>query len=156
MSGPPPEPPSDSPELELLQGADGGLLDLVDHLLNQGVVVTGEVVLGIADIDLVYLRITALLCAADRVLPPRPERAPDRLSDRPSARPPEPSPFGQLGRAPRPVAPAAPPVGALGPSGVPSPGPLSRTPEPPETPPLARTPRGPARRPDVGHGNPEE
>ena len=54
---------------ELLAGADGSLLDLVDHLLNQGVVITGEVVLGLADIDLVYLRLSVLLCAADRVLP---------------------------------------------------------------------------------------
>lgn len=57
--------------LDLLGGADGSLLDLVDHLLNQGVVISGEVVLGLAGIDLVYLRLSALLCAADRVLPRR-------------------------------------------------------------------------------------
>ncbi|MEA2692081.1 MAG: Gas vesicle protein, partial [Acidobacteriota bacterium] len=43
--------------LELLDGADGSLLELVDHLLNQGVVVTGDVVLGLAGVDLVYLRL---------------------------------------------------------------------------------------------------
>ena len=59
----------DETPAELLAGADGSLLDLVDHLLNQGVVITGEVVLGLADIDLVYLRLSVLLCAADRVLP---------------------------------------------------------------------------------------
>ena len=48
---------------------DASLLDLVDHVLNQGVVVTGDVMLGLADVDLVYLRLTALLCAADRILP---------------------------------------------------------------------------------------
>jgi hypothetical protein len=56
--------------LALLGGADGSLLDLVDHLLNQGVMITGDVVLGLADIDLVYLRLSVLLCAADRVLLP--------------------------------------------------------------------------------------
>jgi hypothetical protein len=48
---------------------DSSLLDLVDNLLTRGVVVSGDVVLGIADVDLVYLRLSALLCAADRVLP---------------------------------------------------------------------------------------
>jgi Gas vesicle protein len=55
--------------VEVVAGADGSLLELVDHLLNQGVVLTGEVVLGLADIDLIYLRLSALLCAADRILP---------------------------------------------------------------------------------------
>lgn len=49
--------------------AQASLLELVDHVLNQGVMVTGDVVLGLAGIDLVYLRLSALLCAADRVLP---------------------------------------------------------------------------------------
>ena len=49
---------------------DASLLDLVDHVLAKGVVVTGDVMLALADVDLIYLRLTALLCAADRVLPP--------------------------------------------------------------------------------------
>jgi len=57
-------------ELEELSGhPENSLLDLVDNLLNQGVVIQGEVVIGLAGIDLVYLRLSALLCAADRVLP---------------------------------------------------------------------------------------
>jgi hypothetical protein len=51
--------------------AETSLLDLVDNLLNQGVVITGEVVIGLAGVDLIYLQISALLCAADRVLPPK-------------------------------------------------------------------------------------
>jgi hypothetical protein len=54
---------------ELFEGADVSLLDTVDHLLNKGLVLTGEVVIGLAGIDLIYLRLSALLCAADRVLP---------------------------------------------------------------------------------------
>jgi hypothetical protein len=46
------------------------LLDLVDHVLTKGVVIHGDLVLGVADIDLVYLRLSAVLCAADRVLGP--------------------------------------------------------------------------------------
>ncbi|HET7341328.1 MAG TPA: gas vesicle protein GvpJ [Methylomirabilota bacterium] len=52
---------------EILEAADDSLLDLVDNLLNRGVVISGEVMLGLAGVDLVYLRLTALLCAADRV-----------------------------------------------------------------------------------------
>lgn len=51
--------------------AETSLLDLVDNLLNQGVVITGEVVIGLAGVDLIYLQLSALLCAADRVLPPK-------------------------------------------------------------------------------------
>jgi hypothetical protein len=40
--------------------------DLVDHLLNKGVVIQGEVVLSLAGVDLVYLRLQAMLSAADR------------------------------------------------------------------------------------------
>jgi len=59
-----------APETDLLEEADASLLDLVDHVLNKGVVVTGDVMLGLAGVDLVYLRLSAVLCAADRMLPP--------------------------------------------------------------------------------------
>jgi hypothetical protein len=50
---------------ELLAGADASLLDVVDHVLNKGVVLTGDVVLGVAGVDLIYLRLSALLCSVD-------------------------------------------------------------------------------------------
>jgi hypothetical protein len=53
----------------LLESPDQSLLDLVDSLLDKGVVLDGELVLGIADIDLVYVRLGVLLAAADRILP---------------------------------------------------------------------------------------
>jgi len=58
----------------VLETQESSLLDLVDHLLNKGVVATGDVMLGVAGIDLIYLRLSAVLCAADRVLPPEPDR----------------------------------------------------------------------------------
>jgi hypothetical protein len=63
------EPAEPTAELDILEGADGSLLELVDHLLNQGVVLTGDLVLGLAGVDLIYARLSLLLCAADRVLP---------------------------------------------------------------------------------------
>jgi hypothetical protein len=52
---------------EVLETTDDSLLDLVDNLLNRGVMISGEVMLGIAGVDLIYLRLQAMLCAADRV-----------------------------------------------------------------------------------------
>jgi hypothetical protein len=49
-------------------GAPASLLDAVDGLLNRGVLLEGDLVLGLADVDLVYLRLSTLLAAADRVL----------------------------------------------------------------------------------------
>ena len=57
------------PAEQILETGDATLLDLVDNLLDKGVVVNGELVLGLAGIDLVYLRLSLLLCAADRVFP---------------------------------------------------------------------------------------
>ncbi|HUB10143.1 MAG TPA: gas vesicle protein GvpJ [Myxococcales bacterium] len=54
---------------DLLEEADASLLDVIDHVLNKGVVVRGELVLAVAGVDLVYLRLDALFCAADRVAP---------------------------------------------------------------------------------------
>jgi hypothetical protein len=56
---------------EIIDRADASLLEIIDHVLNKGVMIQGEVILGVAGVDLVYLRLNALLCAADRVLPAR-------------------------------------------------------------------------------------
>ncbi len=60
-----------SPAAELIETADASLLELVDHLLNQGVVVSGDLVVGVAGVDLIYLRLSLLLCSADRLMPGR-------------------------------------------------------------------------------------
>jgi hypothetical protein len=52
----------------LLDSTEASLLDLVDNLLNRGVVLDAELVLGLAGVDLIYVHLNALLCAADRVL----------------------------------------------------------------------------------------
>ena len=54
---------------EIIERADSSLLEIIDHVLNKGVMLQGEVILGVAGVDLVYLRLNALLCAADRLLP---------------------------------------------------------------------------------------
>ena len=51
----------------LFEDADATLLDLVDNILTKGVVIDAEVVLGLAGVDLVYLRLSALLVAVDKL-----------------------------------------------------------------------------------------
>jgi hypothetical protein len=48
---------------------DASLLDVVDNVLSKGVVLTGDLTLALAQVDLIYARLSLLLCAADRVLP---------------------------------------------------------------------------------------
>jgi hypothetical protein len=45
------------------------LVDLLDNLLSKGVMLNADLILALADVDLIYIRLSALLCAADRVLP---------------------------------------------------------------------------------------
>lgn len=63
-------PRDDHALVEQILPTDSTLLDVIDHLLNKGVMANGDVTLGVAGIDLIYLRLSALLCAADRILPP--------------------------------------------------------------------------------------
>ena len=53
----------------IIDEGDATLLDLLDNLLNKGVVLNADLILALADVDLVYIRLSALLCAADRILP---------------------------------------------------------------------------------------
>jgi hypothetical protein len=55
--------------------SDTSLLELIDNLLTKGVVLTGDVVLGLAGVDLIYAQLSVLLCAADRLLAVDPSEA---------------------------------------------------------------------------------
>ena len=64
-----PRPVPDTVADQVLDAPESTVLDLLDNLLNKGVMANGDVTLGVAGIDLIYLRLSAILCAADRVLP---------------------------------------------------------------------------------------
>lgn len=74
---PAPRPPRSAPApapprrqvARIIDQSDSSLLDVLDNLLNRGVVLNADIVLALANVDLVYLRLSALLCAADRILP---------------------------------------------------------------------------------------
>jgi hypothetical protein len=46
------------------------LLDVVDSVLNKGAVVNGDLILGLANVDLIYAKLSVLLSALDRVMEP--------------------------------------------------------------------------------------
>jgi len=45
------------------------LLEILDHVLDKGVVIKGEVIISIADVDLIYLGLQLVLASVDKVLP---------------------------------------------------------------------------------------
>lgn len=54
-------------------GDELSLVEIVDHVLNQGVVVQGSLVISIAGVDLVYLGLNAVLTSVETArkhLPP--------------------------------------------------------------------------------------
>jgi DNA polymerase II large subunit len=63
------KPPADTVADIVLDAPESTVLDLLDNLLNKGVMANGDVTLGVAGVDLIYLRLSALLCASDRVEP---------------------------------------------------------------------------------------
>jgi Gas vesicle protein len=53
--------------------SDRSLADVIDSLLNKGVVLNADMILALANVDLIYIHLSALICAADRLA-----RAPGR------------------------------------------------------------------------------
>ena len=74
-------------DAELVLDDEGqSLLDLVDNVLNKGVVLSGDLTIALAQVDLIYARLSLLLCAADRVLPNERVAFFERYGDRHAAR----------------------------------------------------------------------
>ena len=51
--------------LDLIGQSDATVLELLDRLLNAGVVLAGDVAINVADIELVYLRLQVMLSSAE-------------------------------------------------------------------------------------------
>jgi len=54
-----------------LAPADASLLELVDRLLNKGVVLIGEATISVAGVDLIYLGLNLVLSSVDALERPR-------------------------------------------------------------------------------------
>jgi len=82
------------PKIVLINGEDSAdltLLDLVDHLLNTGVIIRGNLVLSLAGVDLVYLGLDLVVTSVETALrhmtkPALPPRLDDSLADRKTRR----------------------------------------------------------------------
>jgi len=77
-----------SPFEEVVIGEDGtisenvelSLLETLDHVLNRGLVIAGEITIAVADVDLVFLGLNVLLSSvetANEVLRERHKRIPE-------------------------------------------------------------------------------
>jgi gas vesicle structural protein len=53
--------------VDLEEQPQSSLLDVVDSVLNKGAVVNGDLILGLANVDLIYARLSVLLTALDKV-----------------------------------------------------------------------------------------
>ena len=65
-------------EFEIDEDEELSLLETLDHVLDRGLVIAGEVTIAVADVDLIYLGLNLLLGSVetvDRVLGERERRA---------------------------------------------------------------------------------
>jgi hypothetical protein len=65
-------------ELEGLEESDLSLLETLDHVLNSGLVIAGEITISVADIDLIFVGLNVLVSSVEKaheVLRDREQRA---------------------------------------------------------------------------------
>jgi gas vesicle structural protein len=58
----------------LVEARDVTLLDLVDRVVDHGVILAGDITIAVADIDLIYVGLQVLLASVERVEELRAER----------------------------------------------------------------------------------
>ena len=54
-------------DAEVVQAREVALVDLLDRLLGGGVVISGDITLAVADVDLVQVSLRALIASVDKV-----------------------------------------------------------------------------------------
>jgi hypothetical protein len=67
-------------ELQQVEDSDLSLLETLDHVLNHGLVIAGEITISVADIDLIFVGLNVLVGSVetiDRVLGARDENRQD-------------------------------------------------------------------------------
>ena len=50
---------------EVLEDSELSLLETLDHVLNRGLVIAGEITISVADIDLIFLGLNVLLTSIE-------------------------------------------------------------------------------------------
>ncbi len=54
-----------SSDVEQLEEADLSLLETLDHVLNKGLVIAGEITISVADVDLIFLGLNVLVSSVE-------------------------------------------------------------------------------------------
>lgn len=70
------------PAVPVPEGERVALVELVNRVVDKGVVLHGELTISVADVDLLFIGLQVLLCSADRMM------APLTLDTRPRGGPP--------------------------------------------------------------------
>ncbi len=52
-------------ELDELEESDLSLLETLDHVLNSGIVIAGEITISVADVDLIFIGLNVLLTSVE-------------------------------------------------------------------------------------------
>lgn len=52
-------------DAEQLEEAELSLLETLDHVLNRGMVIAGEITISVADVDLIFLGLNVLLSSVE-------------------------------------------------------------------------------------------
>ena len=52
-------------QVDLLEHTDLSLLETLDHVLNRGLVIAGEITIAVADIDLIFLGLNVMLSSVE-------------------------------------------------------------------------------------------
>lgn len=71
-----------SSDVEQLEEADLSLLETLDHVLNKGLVIAGEITISVADVDLIFLGLNVLVSSVEKANEVLRERAAIELEKR--------------------------------------------------------------------------
>ena len=52
-------------QLDILEQSDLPLLETLDHVLNRGLVIAGEITISVADIDLIFVGLNVMLSSVE-------------------------------------------------------------------------------------------
>jgi hypothetical protein len=52
-------------QIDILEQSDISLLETLDHVLNRGLVIAGEITIAVADIDLIFVGLNVLVSSVE-------------------------------------------------------------------------------------------
>src|SRR5687767_15200507 len=52
-------------QIDILEQSDVSLLETLDHVLNRGLVIAGEITISVADIDLIFVGLNVLVSSVE-------------------------------------------------------------------------------------------